>query len=51
LDHVGLTVPDLDQAREFFVDVLGCEYMYALGPYQDDGHWLLGIRRIGHTRD
>ncbi|MFC0111013.1 VOC family protein [Kibdelosporangium aridum] len=40
VDHIGLTVPDLDQAREFFVDVLGCEYMYTLGPYQDDGTWM-----------
>ncbi|HXA58155.1 MAG TPA: VOC family protein [Streptosporangiaceae bacterium] len=40
LDHIGITVPSLDQAREFLVDVLGCEYLYALGPYQDDGHWM-----------
>jgi glyoxylase I family protein len=47
LDHIGLTVPDLAQAREFFVDVLGCEYMYMLGPYQDEGHWMsehLGVQ-------
>jgi len=40
LDHVGLTVPDLDQATTFFVDVLGCEYLYSLGPFQDDGDWM-----------
>lgn len=40
VDHIGITVPDLEQARQFFVDVLGCEYMYTLGPYQDDGHWM-----------
>ncbi|MCE7011100.1 VOC family protein [Kibdelosporangium philippinense] len=40
VDHIGLTVPDLAQAREFLVDVLGCEYMYTLGPYQDDGTWM-----------
>ncbi|HET6499593.1 MAG TPA: VOC family protein [Amycolatopsis sp.] len=41
VDHIGLTVPDLDQAREFFVDVLGCEYLYTLGPMQDpDGNWM-----------
>ncbi|MDT0435718.1 VOC family protein [Streptomyces sp. NPDC005840] len=40
LDHIGLTVPDLDQARDFLVDVLGCEYMYTLGPYLDDGSWM-----------
>jgi glyoxylase I family protein len=40
-DHIGITVPDLAAAREFFVDVLGCEYMYTLGPMRDDdGHWM-----------
>ncbi|WP_232241269.1 VOC family protein [Kutzneria sp. 744] len=40
VDYIGVTVPDLDQAHEFFVDVLGCEYMYRLGPYRDDGSWM-----------
>ncbi|WP_210594026.1 VOC family protein [Streptomyces sp. GESEQ-35] len=40
LDHIGLTVPDLAQAHEFFVEALGCEYMYALGPYRDGGRWM-----------
>ena len=40
VDHIGLTVPDLEQARAFFVGVLGCEYMYTLGPYQDAGDWM-----------
>lgn len=41
LDHIGFTVPDLAQAREFLVDVLGCEYMYSLGPFRhDDSDWM-----------
>ena len=41
VDHIGFTVPDLDQARTFLVDVLGCEYMYSLGPYsRDEGDWM-----------
>ncbi len=41
LDHIGFTVPDLDQAHNFLVDVLGCEYMYTLGPYRsDDSDWM-----------
>lgn len=28
LAHMGLRVPDLDQAREFFVEVLGCQRAY-----------------------
>lgn len=40
LDHVGFTVPDLEAARAFLVDVLGCEYMYSLGPFERDGTWM-----------
>ncbi|MDT4894034.1 MAG: hypothetical protein QOE97_3069 [Pseudonocardiales bacterium] len=41
LDHIGFTVPDLDQAHHFLVNVLGCEYMYSLGPYRhDDSDWM-----------
>jgi catechol 2,3-dioxygenase-like lactoylglutathione lyase family enzyme len=41
LDHVGFTVPDLDQAHRFLVDVLGCEYLYSLGPFHhDDSDWM-----------
>ncbi|GHJ38490.1 VOC family protein [Streptomyces sp. TS71-3] len=41
LDHVGFTVPDLDQAQDFLVDVLGCTYLYELGPHRDDaGSWM-----------
>lgn len=35
-DHVGITVPDIGQAVEFFVDVIGAEAFYSLGPYRDD---------------
>ena len=42
LDHVGFTVPDLEEASRFLVDVLGCEYMYTLGPFRhDDSDWML----------
>ena len=40
VDHIGFTVPDLEEARTFLVDVLGCEYMYTLGPYRHDGDWM-----------
>jgi len=41
LDHVGFTVPDLAEAHAWLVDVLGCEYMYKLGPFQrDEGDWM-----------
>jgi glyoxylase I family protein len=42
LDHVGFTVPDLEEATRFLVDVLGCEYLYSLGPFgSDDSDWML----------
>lgn len=41
VDHIGITVPDLAEAHAFFVGILGCEYMYRLGPYRDDnGLWM-----------
>jgi len=41
LDHIGFTVPDLAEATSFLLDVLGCEYMYTLGPFRDDaGNWM-----------
>ena len=41
LDHIGFTVPDLDQAHRWLVDVLGCEYLYSLGPFRhDDSDWM-----------
>ncbi len=41
VDHIGVTVPDLEQARQFFVEVLGCEFLYELGPKADPtGDWM-----------
>ena len=41
VDHIGFTVPDLAQARSFLVDVIGCEYMYSLGPFiHETGDWM-----------
>ncbi|SHN47320.1 VOC family protein [Cryptosporangium aurantiacum] len=40
LDHIGFTVPDLDEATTFLVDVLGCEYLYSLGPFAADDGWM-----------
>jgi catechol 2,3-dioxygenase-like lactoylglutathione lyase family enzyme len=40
MEHIGFTVPDLDEAITFFVDVLGCEYFYDIGPFRDpEGDW------------
>jgi len=39
-DHIGFTVPDLDQAVDFFVNVIGCEPFYELGPFDADDDWM-----------
>ena len=40
VDHIGLTVPDLEEAHDFLTQVVGCEYLYRLGPFVDDGTWM-----------
>jgi catechol 2,3-dioxygenase-like lactoylglutathione lyase family enzyme len=39
-DHLGITVPKLDDAVRFFVDVIGCEAFYKLGPFKADNDWM-----------
>jgi len=39
-DHIGITVPNLEEAVAFFVDVLGCEPFYQLGPFKFDNDWM-----------
>ncbi len=39
-EHIGLTVPDIKQAIDFFVNVIGYEPFYDLGPFQSDGDWM-----------
>jgi catechol 2,3-dioxygenase-like lactoylglutathione lyase family enzyme len=41
-EHIGFTVPDLDEAERFFVDVIGCEKVYSLGPFiREDDDWMV----------
>lgn len=43
VDHFGSIVPNLDDARAFFVDVLGLEYPRMPGPLRGGrGHWMSG---------
>ncbi|MEV4991634.1 VOC family protein [Pseudarthrobacter sp. LMD1-1-1.1] len=35
-DHVGFTVPDMEEAHRFFVDIIGCDQVYSLGPFPKD---------------
>lgn len=34
-DHTGITVPDIKQATDFFVNVLGCKEIMSFGPFAD----------------
>lgn len=50
VEHVGFTVPDIEQATRFFVDVIGCRHIYSLGPFADEnGDWM--TRHLGVHRD
>lgn len=40
VEHFGFTVPDLEEAEHFFVEVLGCERVYSLGPFRSDDDWM-----------
>ena len=39
-DHVGFTVPDLEAATRFFVDVIGCLPVYEVGPFRSGDNWM-----------
>jgi catechol 2,3-dioxygenase-like lactoylglutathione lyase family enzyme len=52
-DHVGFTVPDLEAATRFFVDVIGCVQVFEIGPFQSDDDWMqvhLGIDPLAVIR-
>lgn len=40
-DHVGFTVPDMDEAHDFFVRVIGCDHIYTLPQRGSDADWML----------
>jgi catechol 2,3-dioxygenase-like lactoylglutathione lyase family enzyme len=49
VEHVGFTVPDMDQAVGFFTRVIGCEVAYEIGPFQAADDWMQ--RQLGvHPR-
>ena len=39
-DHIGFTVPDLTEAVDFFVNTIGCEELYELGPFRFEDNWM-----------
>jgi catechol 2,3-dioxygenase-like lactoylglutathione lyase family enzyme len=39
-EHIGFTVPDLEEATRFFVDVIGCEFVFEIGPFVFEDEWM-----------
>jgi catechol 2,3-dioxygenase-like lactoylglutathione lyase family enzyme len=35
-DHTGITVPDINQAADFFINVIGCKEAMSFGPFADE---------------
>lgn len=44
IDHVGINVPDLDQAIAFFHDLFGFEPVTRIGPFKMDAAWKKAYR-------
>ncbi len=41
LEHIAITVPDMTQAKDFFINGLGCKFVLDLGPFKDEqGTWM-----------
>ena len=40
IEHIGLTVPSLEEATGFFQDVLGAETLYDIGPFESADDWM-----------
>jgi catechol 2,3-dioxygenase-like lactoylglutathione lyase family enzyme len=39
-DHIGITVPDLEAATHFLVDVIGCKVTFEVGPFESNDDWM-----------
>ncbi|EEG09892.1 VOC family protein [Pseudogulbenkiania ferrooxidans] len=54
LQHIGITVPNLQEAVDFFVEVLGCEPYFTFGPFKFDDDWMtrhLNVHPRAEIRD
>jgi catechol 2,3-dioxygenase-like lactoylglutathione lyase family enzyme len=40
VEHIGLTVPDIETATAFFRDVVGAEVLYDIGPFESPDDWM-----------
>ena len=39
-EHIGITVPDLEAATRFLVEVIGCKVVFEIGPFASDDDWM-----------
>lgn len=39
-EHIGFTVPDIEEATRFFVDIIGCDHVYTLEGMQPANNWM-----------
>ena len=54
IDHIGFTVPDMEEAHRFLVDVLGAVHIYTLAGKRGDDDWMqthLGVHQRTVIRD
>jgi catechol 2,3-dioxygenase-like lactoylglutathione lyase family enzyme len=42
IEHIGLTVPDIDRATGFLAALLGAETLYDIGPFESPDDWMAG---------
>lgn len=40
IEHIGLTVPEIEEATRFFAAVLGGETLYDIGPFESADDWM-----------
>jgi catechol 2,3-dioxygenase-like lactoylglutathione lyase family enzyme len=40
IEHIGLTVPDIERATRFLVDLLGAVPLYDVGPFESPDDWM-----------
>jgi hypothetical protein len=46
-DHTGITVPDIRQAADFFINVLGCKEAMSFGPFADEkGNFMADLLNV-----
>ena len=50
-DHTGITVPDIKQAADFFINVLGCKEAMSFGPFADEkGNFMADLLNVNRAR-